>query len=83
MTITKLKSEIIEIDNLNLMKSDDETLEDTINKLDELLELADVLNEEASDDGETSELMEQIEDLLHSINAELDGRYDEAYEEDY
>jgi len=83
MTTAKLKLEISEMDNLNLMKCDDETLEDAINRLEELLEIADTLNEEASDDGEASDMMEQIEDLQYSINAELDGRYDEAYEEDY
>jgi DNA repair ATPase RecN len=83
MTIDTLKNEISEIDNLNLMKCDDETLEDAINRLEELLELTDTLNEMATDDGETSEMMEQIEDLQYSINAELDSRYDEAYEEDY
>ena len=83
MTTAKLKLEISEMDNLNLMNCDDETLEDAINRLEELLEIADTLNEEASDDGEASDMMEQIEDLQYSINAELDGRYDEAYEEDY
>jgi len=83
MTIAKLKIEISDIEVLDLMKSDDETLEDAINRLDELMEVADTLDAEATDDGETSEAMEQIEDLQYSINAELDGRYDEAYEEDY
>jgi len=83
MTISKLKSEIYDLETLDLMKSDDETLEDSINKLEELMEIAETLDEEAIEDGETSEVMEQIEDLQYSINAELDDRYDEAYEEDY
>ena len=83
MTIKKLQLEVADIETLDLMKSDDETLEDAINRLDELMEFADTLDAEATEDGETSEVMEQIEDLQYSINSELDSRYDEAYEEDY
>lgn len=83
MYYEKIQSELTDIDNLDLMKSDDETLEDTLIRLDELLEVVDELGEHDDEDGESSDLMEQIEELQYSINSELDGRYDESYEEDY
>ena len=65
------------------MKVDDETLEDTLVRLEELMEIMESLNEKEEDEGELVDLMEKIEDLQYSINAELDTRYEDSYEEDY
>ena len=83
MSYTTIQSELTDIENLDLMKSDDETLEDTLIRLDEIMELVDALSEHDDEDGESSDIMEQVEELQYSINAELDGRYEESYEEDY
>ncbi len=83
MSYIKIQSELTDVDNLDLMKSDDETLEDTLVRLDEIMEIVDDLSESDDEDGESSEIMEQIEELQYSINSELDGRYEDSYEEDY
>lgn len=83
MSYTKIQSELNDIENMDLMKSDDETLEDTLVRLEEIMEVVDDQSEKDDEDGESSEIMEQVEELQYSINAELDGRYEESYEEDY
>lgn len=83
MSYKKIQSELNDIENFDLMKSDDETLEDTLVRLEEIMEVVDDQSKHDDEDGESSEIMEQIEELQYSINSELDGRYDESYEEDY
>ena len=83
MSYIKIQSELEDIENLDLMKTDDETLEDSLVRLEELFELVEGQSEIESEDGEAVEIMEQIEDLQYSINSELDDRYDDSFEEDY
>jgi len=80
MTYEEINDELEEISNIEFHLLNETEIEDTKIRLVDLGEIADKINDDDESDGEFTEIMETIEDLVHMINEELDEREDE---EDY
>jgi len=76
MNYKQIQQKLNEISNNSFHMLGLDALEDILTDLEELSETADTLNETDEGDGEYSEIMEQIEDLMYTIDQEIDALED-------
>ena len=76
MNYKQIQQKLNEISNTSFHMLGLDALEDLLTDLEELSETADTLNETDESDGEYSEIMEEIEDLMYTIDQEMDALED-------
>lgn len=83
MTYQDIKDELDDIINTNYQRVKERIIYDTIDRLSELEQFADSLNDEDDDDTEYQEIKELLEEADRMLNEELDEREAEYGDDDY
>lgn len=81
MTIKEIKLAVDELTNEAITLNDEDSIEDALASLDELVEYLEALEQELEYDGEYQDIMETIEDTKHLLTENLDSLYAEEDDE--
>lgn len=83
MTYQDIKDELDDIINTNYQRVKERIIHDTIDRLSELEQFADALNDVDEDDTEYQEIKELLEEADRLLNEELDERESEYADDEY